>query len=167
MLDLSQLPSPNCTAGRVVRQREELLRRRQAAFYAALRGDDKDAGNFKSALATASALVARHAKVRAVAGTVSTKTRPGGRVVTGPSIALEIQEVPVATGPEESGQKSLLVRFLLDLLASFRVAVWPGKLSITDLLFVASLGGGRPIPSLCLTPRLLAQRPQAARACAG
>lgn len=164
MLDLSKLPSPFCTAGRVMRRRDELLRRRAGA---ALRGDDQVLRATASALALADALVARHARIRAAAGPVSTKTRPGGRVVTGPSIALEIQEVPVATGPEESGQKSLLVRFLLDLLASFRVAVWPGKLSITDLLFVASLGGGRPIPSLCLTPRLLAQRPQAARACAG
>ncbi|MDE2188007.1 MAG: hypothetical protein KGJ76_14890, partial [Betaproteobacteria bacterium] len=125
MLDLSILPSPDCTAGRVVRQREELLRRRQAAFYEALRGDGNPAGNFKPTLAVADALVARHAKVRAVAGTVSTKTRPGGRVVTGPSIALEIQEAPAATGPQVE-EKSLLTRFLIGLLASLRAAAQPG-----------------------------------------
>ena len=164
MLDLSKLPSPFCTAGRVMRRRDELLRRRAGA---ALRGDDQVLRATASALALADALIARHARIRAAAGPVSTKIRPGGRVVTSPSIALEIQEAPAGSGPEAIGQKSLLVRFLLDLLASFRVAVWPGKLGITDLPFVASLGGGRPIPSLCLTPRLLAQRPQAARACAG
>ena len=161
MLGLSKLPSPSCIAGRVVRQREELLRRRQAAFYEALRGDrgdDKDAGNFKSALTLADALVARHAKIRAIPGPVSTRVRPGGRVVTGPSIALEIQEAPAATGPEAAA-KSFLTRFLTDLLASLRVAVQPGQLSVTGLPFVESMGGGRTIPHLCLTPRL-ASRPR-------
>lgn len=165
MLDLSKLPSPDCTAGRVVRQREELLRRRQAAFYEAMRWDGKDTGNFRSALALADALVARHAKVRAVAGPVSTKVRPGGRVVTGPAIALEIQEVPASAGPGPgaSEQKSLLTRFLIGLLASLRAAVQPGQLRLTDLPFVTALGGGRVIPGQCLTPRLAA-RPRIAPA---
>ena len=154
MLDLSKLPSPFCTAGRVARRREELLRRRSAA---ALRGEDKVLAGAGAALALADALVARHAKVRAMPGPMSTKTRPGGRVVTSPSISLEIQEVPVSTGPGEKVEKSLLARFLLDLLASLRAAVQPGQLRLGDLPFVTALGGGRVIPGQCLTPRLAAR----------
>lgn len=161
MLDLSKLSSPFCAAGRAMRRREELLRRQSAA---ALRGDDQALRDTASALAVAEALLARHAKIKVAGGPVSTKIRPGGRVVTSPSISLEIQEVARPTGPE----RPLLTTFLLDLLALFRAAARPGQVSITDrLLFVESLHGGRTIPSLCLTPRLLAQRPQSARACAG
>ena len=156
MLDLSKLPSPFCTAGRVTRRREELLRRRAAA---AMRGEDEV--KIGAALSLAEALVARHAAFRVVAGTVSTKTRPGGLIVTSPSVALEVQEVPAASGLEKGSP--ILVRFLVSLLASFRFAVPPGYLSITDLPFVASLRGGRAIASLCLTPRLAA-RPRPALA---
>jgi hypothetical protein len=160
MLDLSKLSSPFCAAGRAMRRREELLRRRSAD---ALRGDDQALSETATALALAEAMVARHARVRVAGGPVSTRVRPGGRVVTGPSISLEIHELPAASGPEEQVAKSLLARFLLDLLALFRAAVQPGQLSITDLPFVASLHGGRTIPSLCLTPRLAA-RPRPALA---
>jgi hypothetical protein len=163
MLDLSKLPSPCCVAGRVVRRREELLRRRAAAAMRALGGED--GVKVGAALSLADALVARHASVRAVAGPATTKVRPGGRVVTSPSIALEIQEVSSGSGPQGNSQRSLLTRFFLDLLASFRVAVaaQPGQLSITDLPFVPSLRGGRSIPTPCLTPRLAA-RPRTALA---
>ena len=164
MLDLSKLPSPFCTAGRVVRRREELLRRRESEAISALRWDDvEETANLKVALDLADALVAKHAVVRVVAGPVSTKARPGERMVPSPSVALEIQEAPADCGPEASGRKSLLARFLLDLLALFRAAAQPGQLQLTDSPFVESIGGGRTIPSLCLTPRLAA-RPRPALA---
>lgn len=130
--DLSRLPSPSCPAARALRLRDRLAARRGPAWT------------------IAAALVMRLATVKPSAGPSVEKLRPGSlRPVVSPSISLRAAPRPEPPWQEEGEEEAKALAAALPQFAGMA-----DTFRFSDLRPPARVGG-RALPSVCLTPRLL------------
>ena len=135
--DLSRLPSPSCPAARALRIRDRLAARRGPAWT------------------IAAALVKRFAKVTPSAGASAEKLRPGAsRPTVSASIALSADSLSEPPWQQAGGDAAkALTDALTPLMAGMEDTFRVSRLRPHALVRACA------IPSICLTPRLLAQRP--------
>ncbi len=128
--DLSRLPSTNCPAARAVRLRDRLAVRCGPAWT------------------VADAMVKRSVRIEACAGPVTRKLRPGaGAATESPSVALRAELLPEPEWQDTAEEAKKLADVqepLLEAMEDTFAAVRP-----------PARIGGRALPSVCLTPRLL------------